>query len=64
MFPFHFRWILTKNYKLLNKGLKGSVSSFVNIVMELKKCCNHASLIRPPEDEPTDRLQVGLSQLL
>ena len=54
----YFRWILTKNYKLLNKGLKGSVSSFVNIVMELKKCCNHALLTRPPEDEPADRLQV------
>lgn len=23
------------------------MNSFLNIVMELKKCCNHASLIRP-----------------
>ena len=61
---FHCRWILTKNYKLLNKGLKGSVSSFVNIVMELKKCCNHALLTRPPEDEPSDRLQVIIVKLL
>ncbi|XP_062610883.1 chromodomain-helicase-DNA-binding protein 1-like isoform X1 [Saccostrea cucullata] len=52
----YYRWILTKNYKALSKGLKGNVSSFVNIIMELKKCCNHAQLIRPPEEEPADRL--------
>ena len=47
------RWILTKNYKALSKGLKGSTTSFVNIVMELKKCCNHGSLIRPIESSET-----------
>ncbi|KAK3096752.1 hypothetical protein FSP39_002924 [Pinctada imbricata] len=52
----YYKWILQKNYKALSKGLKGSVSSFVNIIMELKKCCNHAQLIRPPEEEPTERL--------
>ena len=53
------RWILTKNYKALSKGLKGSTTSFVNIVMELKKCCNHASLIRPVESSETmGHLQV------
>ncbi|XP_035226982.1 chromodomain-helicase-DNA-binding protein 1-like isoform X2 [Stegodyphus dumicola] len=41
-----YKWILTKNYKALSKGLKGSVSSFCNIMMELKKCCNHAMLVR------------------
>ena len=45
----NFRWILTKNYKALTKGLKGNISGFINIVMELKKCCNHSFLIRPPE---------------
>nr|XP_022330657.1 chromodomain-helicase-DNA-binding protein 1-like isoform X3 [Crassostrea virginica] len=52
----YYRWILTKNYKALSKGLKGNVSSFVNIIMELKKCCNHAQLVRPPEEELADRL--------
>ena len=58
-----FRYILTKNYSALSKGLKGSVSSFVNIVMELKKCCNHAFLTRPPEDEEikADYFEVCLS---
>ncbi|KAL3217007.1 hypothetical protein MRX96_032663 [Rhipicephalus microplus] len=44
------QWILTKNYKALSKGLKGSQSGFINIMMELKKCCNHAMLIRPPDN--------------
>lgn len=46
----YYKWILTKNYKALAKGLKGSLSGFVNIMMELKKCCNHASLIRPTDE--------------
>ncbi|XP_052277549.1 chromodomain-helicase-DNA-binding protein 1-like isoform X3 [Dreissena polymorpha] len=55
----YYKWILTKNYKELNKGLKTSVSSFVNIIMELKKCCNHQLLVRPSEMEEnhTDHLQ-------
>ena len=52
------RWILTKNYKALSKGLKGNTGSFINIVMELKKCCNHASLTRPIEEiQGVDLLQ-------
>lgn len=62
MFLF-YRWILTKNYKALSKGLKGNVSSFVNIIMELKKCCNHSQLIRPPEEEFSDRLAVSYHSL-
>jgi len=36
-----------KNFAALNKGLKGNANSFLNIVMELKKCCSYAQLIRP-----------------
>ncbi|RWS19172.1 hypothetical protein B4U80_10442, partial [Leptotrombidium deliense] len=46
----YYKWILTKNYKALSKGLKGSVNGFANIMMELKKCCNHATLIRPTDE--------------
>ncbi len=46
------RFILSRNFKALNKGTKGSVSSFLNIMMELKKCSNHAYLIRRDENEP------------
>ncbi|ETE65957.1 Chromodomain-helicase-DNA-binding protein 2, partial [Ophiophagus hannah] len=37
----YYKWILTRNYKALSKGTRGSTSGFLNIVMELKKCCNH-----------------------
>ncbi|XP_071486143.1 chromodomain-helicase-DNA-binding protein 1-like [Diadema antillarum] len=47
----YYKFILTRNFKALSKGLKGNTSTFINIMMELKKCCNHALLIRPPEDE-------------
>lgn len=56
-----YKWILTKNYDELNKGTKGSTSSFINVCMELKKCCNHSSLVRDYEiipDDPSARLQV------
>ena len=54
-----YRWILTKNYKALSKGVKGSISGFLNIVMELKKCCNHTYLVRPPDTpDVVDPLQV------
>lgn len=58
----YYKWILTKNYTALRKGNKGSASTFVNIVMELKKCCNHAFLTKPQEFEQrhgsTEQLQV------
>ena len=58
----YYRYILTRNFAALTKGLKGSVSSFNNIMVELKKCCNHAHLVRPVAS-PTDlheRLHVRL----
>lgn len=57
----YYKWILTKNYKELSKGVKGSINGFVNLIMELKKCCNHASLVRPYdsfEQGASARLQV------
>lgn len=47
----YYKWILTKNFNALRKGVKGSVGTFLNIVIELKKCCNHAALTKPMEDE-------------
>ena len=55
------RWILTKNYKALSKGVKGSITGFINIVMELKKCCNHTWIVRAQDEseiQSRDRLQV------
>ena len=44
--------------KILNAsflGKNGSKSSFTNIMVELKKCANHAWLIKPPEEEELDQ---------
>lgn len=40
----YYKWILTKNYKALNKNTKNSQVSLQNVMMELKKCCNHPFL--------------------
>lgn len=55
VFKIYLRLILTRNVQELCKELKGSFSGLLNIVVELKKCCNHASLIKhldPEEDDP------------
>ena len=46
-----YKYILTKNYGALTKEMKGSTVSFVNIVVELKKTCNHGYLVKPPDDK-------------
>jgi chromodomain-helicase-DNA-binding protein 1 len=50
-----YKHIVTRNYTAL-RTLKGSKQgSLINIIMELKKCCNHASLVegenRPHADD-------------
>lgn len=52
---------MTRNYKALSKGVKGSITGFLNVLMELKKCCNHVYIVRTPETPETkDPLQVRL----
>uniref|UniRef100_A0A6B2E7W5 Chromodomain-helicase-DNA-binding protein 1 n=1 Tax=Phlebotomus kandelakii TaxID=1109342 RepID=A0A6B2E7W5_9DIPT len=60
----YYKWILTKNFNALRKGVKGSMSTFLNIVIELKKCCNHAVLIRPLEYEAQMTQEDPAQQLL
>ncbi|XP_047228458.1 chromodomain-helicase-DNA-binding protein 1 isoform X1 [Girardinichthys multiradiatus] len=60
----YYKWILTRNYKALNKGTKGSTSGFLNIMMELKKCCNHCYLIKPPDDNESFNKTEALQQLI
>ncbi|XP_076847370.1 chromodomain-helicase-DNA-binding protein 2 isoform X2 [Brachyhypopomus gauderio] len=59
-----YKWILTRNYKALSKGTRGSSSGFLNIVMELKKCCNHGFLIKQSEDGDSDIPQEHLQALI
>lgn len=60
----YYKWILTKNFNALRKGSKGSSSTFLNIVIELKKCCNHASLIRQNEYDQAVNQSDVLQSLL
>uniref|UniRef100_A0A671RHH9 Chromodomain-helicase-DNA-binding protein 1-like n=1 Tax=Sinocyclocheilus anshuiensis TaxID=1608454 RepID=A0A671RHH9_9TELE len=60
----YYKWILTRNYKALSKGTKGSKSGFLNVMMELKKCCNHCYLIKSPEDNEFYNRQEGLQHLI
>ncbi|KAM9062922.1 chromodomain-helicase-DNA-binding protein 2 isoform X1 [Sarcophilus harrisii] len=60
----YYKWILTRNYKALSKGTRGSTSGFLNIVMELKKCCNHCYLIKPPEENERENGQEILLSLI
>ncbi|XP_060611616.2 chromodomain-helicase-DNA-binding protein 2 isoform X2 [Anolis sagrei] len=60
----YYKWILTRNYKALSKGTRGSTSGFLNIVMELKKCCNHCYLIKSPEENERENNQELLLSLI
>ncbi|PSC73016.1 CHROMATIN REMODELING 5 [Micractinium conductrix] len=46
----YYRWILTRNFKELNKGARSQLS-LLNIITELKKCCNHPFLFQSAEEE-------------
>uniref|UniRef100_A0A671KPK4 Chromodomain-helicase-DNA-binding protein 2-like n=1 Tax=Sinocyclocheilus anshuiensis TaxID=1608454 RepID=A0A671KPK4_9TELE len=59
-----YKWILTRNYKALSKGTRGSSSGFLNVVMELKKCCNHGFLIKQPEEVENEKTQEHLQSLV
>lgn len=60
----YYRWILTKNFDALRKGTKGSINTFLNIMIELKKCCNHALLTKPEEFENQTNQDEVVVQLL
>ncbi|XP_076676653.1 chromodomain-helicase-DNA-binding protein 1 isoform X2 [Andrena cerasifolii] len=60
----YYKWILTKNYNALRKGVKGSTMTFLNIVIELKKCCNHAFLTKPTDCERRDTTEDYLQQII
>ncbi|KAG7198230.1 hypothetical protein KM043_005637 [Ampulex compressa] len=60
----YYKWILTKNYNALRKGVKGSTMTFLNIVIELKKCCNHAFLTKPTDGDRRESNEDYLQQII
>ncbi|KAK3264131.1 hypothetical protein CYMTET_27107 [Cymbomonas tetramitiformis] len=52
----YYKWILKRNVSELNHGVKGTGHvSLLNIVVELKKCCNHPFLF-----ESADRILIWI----
>ena len=47
----YYKLILTKNYEALQSRQGGGHQSLLNIVMQLKKCCNHPYLLQAAQDE-------------
>ncbi|KAL6774468.1 hypothetical protein ACKKBG_A25100 [Auxenochlorella protothecoides x Auxenochlorella symbiontica] len=45
----YYKWILSRNYQELNKGSKAQLT-LLNIIMDLKKCCNHPFLFDSAEE--------------
>ncbi|KAF0988996.1 hypothetical protein HZS_2811, partial [Henneguya salminicola] len=64
----YYRWILTKNYEELSRERKGNIGGFLNIIMELKKCCNHADLVQPENQQfytdDVNSLLIGSGKLI
>jgi len=48
-----YKHILTKNFKALNQKGGGRVCSLLNIMMDLRKCCNHPYLFPSAAEEAT-----------
>uniref|UniRef100_A0A6P4FFM2 Chromodomain-helicase-DNA-binding protein Mi-2 homolog n=1 Tax=Drosophila rhopaloa TaxID=1041015 RepID=A0A6P4FFM2_DRORH len=48
-----YKCILTKNFKALNSKSGGGSCSLLNIMMELRKCCNHPYLFPSGSEEAT-----------
>lgn len=61
----YYKWILTRNFTELNKSSKGSQVTLLNIIMDLKKCCNHPFLFESAREEysiPASTSQVPSPQ--
>ncbi|XP_055907342.1 chromodomain-helicase-DNA-binding protein Mi-2 homolog isoform X2 [Eupeodes corollae] len=47
----YYKFILTKNYEALNSKSGGNSCSLINVMMDLKKCCNHPYLFPSAAEE-------------
>jgi chromodomain-helicase-DNA-binding protein 1 len=62
----YYKWILTRNYRALTNERGGNLPSFINIMMELKKCANHAFFVKRDDENNTtlDEIIKGSGKLL
>ncbi|XP_027201651.2 chromodomain-helicase-DNA-binding protein 4-like isoform X2 [Dermatophagoides pteronyssinus] len=54
----YYKYILTRNFDALNSKFGGKQVSLLNIVMDLKKCCNHPYLF-PVAAEEAPKTKLG-----
>ncbi|XP_059608897.1 chromodomain-helicase-DNA-binding protein Mi-2 homolog [Phlebotomus argentipes] len=47
----YYKYILTRNYEALNSKSGGGACSLLNVMMDLKKCCNHPYLFPSAAEE-------------
>ncbi|KAJ2952576.1 hypothetical protein O0L34_g6899 [Tuta absoluta] len=47
----YYKYILTRNYEALNPKSGGQTVSLLNVMMDLKKCCNHPYLFPAASEE-------------
>lgn len=47
----YYKYILTRNYEALNPKSGGNFCSLLNVMMDLKKCCNHPYLFPAAAEE-------------
>lgn len=61
----YYRAIMERNFNFLCKGTTGSnMPNLINVMMELRKCCNHPFLIKGAEEAilAEQRSQVRISK--
>ncbi|RLN02482.1 hypothetical protein BBJ28_00014676, partial [Nothophytophthora sp. Chile5] len=55
----YYRAIYEKNTEFLSRGgKKGNAPSLMNVLMELRKCCNHPFLVKGVEEREVKRLSL------
>ncbi|VDO87466.1 unnamed protein product [Schistosoma curassoni] len=54
----YYRAIMERNFSFLCKGSSTNAPNLMNIMMELRKCCNHPFLIKGAEDAILSEFQV------
>lgn len=59
----YYKHILARNYEALNSRGGGQQVSLLNIVMDLKKCCNHPYLF-PSASEEAAKMPNGMYEVL
>lgn len=55
----YYKWIIKRNFQELNKG--GNQSTLLNIVVELKKVCNHPMLFEGADEHVAPGLEGMLA---